>query len=88
LWAAQPAFRKEPIEGCAISTAEPLFRTALNGHEAVVKQLLTIRRMYVDSKDPDGRTPLWWATSGGHGAVVSLLLETEIVDTDSKDSDG
>ncbi|OKO90287.1 hypothetical protein PENSUB_13420 [Penicillium subrubescens] len=42
----------------------------------------------VDSKDPDGRTPLWWATLGGHGALVSLLLETGLVDIDSKDSDG
>jgi ankyrin repeat protein len=31
------------------------------GHEVIVKLLLKAKAD-VDSKDSDGRTPLWWAT--------------------------
>ena len=41
-----------------------------------------------DSKDEDGRTPLWWAAAGGHEAVVKLLVERDDVTADSKDYDG
>ena len=54
------------------------------GHEAVAKLLLETGKVDVDSKDSDGRTPLWWAAHGGHEAVARLLLETGEVDVDSK----
>ncbi|MCJ1474761.1 hypothetical protein MMC13_003421 [Lambiella insularis] len=38
-----------------------------------------------DSKDEDGRTPLWQAAERGHEAVVKLLLGREHVAADSKD---
>ena len=44
------------------------------GHEAVVKLLLE-QGAEVESKDEDGRTPLWRAARNGHEAVVKLLLE-------------
>jgi hypothetical protein len=58
------------------------------GHEAVVKMLLAIGKVEVDSKDNNGRTPLLWATQNGHEAVVRLLLATGKVDVDSKDNNG
>jgi len=41
-----------------------------------------------DSKDNNGRTPLWWAADGGHEAVVKLLVERDDVAADPKDKDG
>ncbi|EJT69113.1 hypothetical protein GGTG_13381 [Gaeumannomyces tritici R3-111a-1] len=58
------------------------------GREAVVKLLLATGKVDVDSKDKDGRTPLWCAAYNGHEAVVKLLLATGKVDVDSKDKDG
>jgi ankyrin repeat protein len=39
----------------------------------VVKLLLATDRVDPDSKDSNGRTPLWWAAGNGHEAVVKLL---------------
>ncbi|KAL8296144.1 hypothetical protein RB600_001571 [Gaeumannomyces tritici] len=58
------------------------------GHEAVVKLLLDTGKVDADSKDNNGRTPLWWAAADGHEAVVKLLLATGKVDVDSKDKYG
>src|ERR1700761_8285834 len=41
-----------------------------------------------DSKDIDGRTPLFWAARSGREAIVKLLLDNGKVDPDSKDKDG
>ena len=51
-----------------------------------MKLLLDTRKIDVDSKDSNGRTPLSWVAANGHEAIVKLLLETEKVDVDSKDS--
>jgi hypothetical protein len=63
-----------------------LHLAAYFGVVAVVKLLLD-KQADVDSKDGDGRTPLWWAAENGHEAVVKLLLDKQ-ADVDSKDGDG
>jgi ankyrin repeat protein len=49
--------------------------TSEHGLLSAVKELLLEKAVDVDSKDNDGRTPLWWAAENGHEAVVMLLLE-------------
>lgn len=41
-----------------------------------------------DSKDEEGRTPLWLAAESGHEQVVKLLVERDDVEADSKDKEG
>ncbi|KAI9674067.1 MAG: hypothetical protein M1822_009562 [Bathelium mastoideum] len=53
--------------------------------QMILKQVSSIN---IDTKDDDGRTPLWLAAEGGHEAVVQQLLATEKVDVDAKDEDG
>jgi ankyrin repeat protein len=65
-----------------------LHLAAFFGVEDVVKLLLDIGEVDVDSKDNDGQTPLSWACENGHAAVIKLLLETGKVNFDSKDSGG
>ena len=61
-----------------------------NGREAVVRLLLTSRKVKNgDVKDKNGWTALLWAAQQGHEAVVKLLLHSEKVkDGDAKDRDG
>ena len=63
-------------ESEAMNCRTLLIYAAENGHEAMVKQLLNIGHVDIDSKDTkSGRTPLAWAAANGHEAVVQLLLE-------------
>jgi ankyrin repeat protein len=65
----------------------PLSRTAMEGHEAVVKLLLE-KGAELESKDSDfGMTPLLQAAMDGHEAVVKLLLEKG-AELESKDKTG
>jgi ankyrin repeat protein len=53
----------------------PLWRAAVDGHEAVVK-LLIEKGANLECRDTKhGQTPLWQAAANGHEAVVKLLLE-------------
>jgi ankyrin repeat protein len=56
------------------------------GQEDVVKLLLDIRKVHIDVKDSDGRTPLLWAAGNGYAAVAKLLLDIGKFDMDVKDS--
>ncbi|KAF2174401.1 ankyrin, partial [Zopfia rhizophila CBS 207.26] len=71
-----------PVSTSSFTTASYL------GFEAVVKLLLETGKVDVDSKDAEGRTPLWLAAREGHKAVVKLPPETGKVDPDSKDAGG
>ncbi|KAJ5462387.1 hypothetical protein N7530_010592 [Penicillium desertorum] len=64
----------------------PLLLAAVNGDEAVVKQLLE-KGADLESKDDDGRTSLSWAAGNGYEGVVKQLLEKG-ADLESKDDDG
>lgn len=65
----------------------PLWWAARNGHEAVVKVLLAIDGIDVNSRDNlDGWTPLAWAAGNGHEAVVVLLLAKGGIDLNSRDN--
>jgi ankyrin repeat protein len=54
----------------------------------ILKLLVETGNVDVDSKDSEGRTPLFWAAAKGHEVVVKLLVETGNVDVNSKDSEG
>jgi ankyrin repeat protein len=60
---------------------------AFNGHDVIIRLLLAVGNVDVESKDRDGRTPLSWAAENGHEAVVRLLLATGNVHVESKDRD-
>jgi ankyrin repeat protein len=49
-----------------------------------MRLLLAPGAVDADTKDDDGRTPLWRAAREGHEAVVRLLLATGAVDADAK----
>jgi ankyrin repeat protein len=57
-------------------------------HEAIVKLLLQIGKVDVNSRDKSGRTPLSWAAEKGDETLVKLLLESGKVDVDSKNNSG
>jgi Ankyrin repeats (3 copies)/Ankyrin repeats (many copies) len=56
----------------------PLHAAAYSGNFEVVRILIEYDPAYINARDEDGETPLFWA-SGGHnfkdGSVVQLLLE-------------
>ncbi|TGO13827.1 hypothetical protein BPAE_0704g00010 [Botrytis paeoniae] len=63
-----------------------LLWAAKNGHEGVVRLLLTTSQVEVDLKDSGyNRTPLSWAARNGHEAVVKILLATSQIEADWKD---
>lgn len=59
---------------------------AKSGHEAVVRLLLAIDGVNVNSEDSYGQTPLYLAAQNGREAVVRLLLAIDGVNINSKDS--
>ncbi|KAH0536261.1 hypothetical protein FGG08_006856, partial [Glutinoglossum americanum] len=66
-----------------------LSRAAENGHEAVVKLLLGVESIDMNSKDwYNGQAALLWAAQNGHEAVVKMLLSVESIDVNSKDEGG
>jgi ankyrin repeat protein len=61
---------------------------AENGHEAVMRLLLDIRKVKINSKDNSDQTPLFWAYLKGHAPVVQLLLDTVKVKINPKNNYG
>ncbi|KAI0403025.1 hypothetical protein F4802DRAFT_608355 [Xylaria palmicola] len=55
----------------------PLLLAAENGHEAIVKLLLTTKQADPNIGENDGWTPLFVAAESGHEAIVKLLLATK-----------
>jgi len=58
------------------------------GHQEVVRQLLAVPRVDVNSKIKISWTPLSLAARNGHENVVKLLLETDQIDVKSKSKNG
>jgi len=58
---------------------------AEKGQVAMVKFLLAIEGIEVESKDKYNSTPLFRAAQNGHDGIVKLLLETAQVDVNAKD---
>ncbi|KAJ5701061.1 hypothetical protein N7488_008609 [Penicillium malachiteum] len=63
----------------------PICWAARNGHESIIKLLLVLENVDINSKNVRGETPLSWAAKNGHESVVKLLLATGIRDINSTD---
>jgi hypothetical protein len=64
-----------------------LWCAAALGGEVLVTRLAKLGCFEVDSRDMEGRTPLWWATRYGWEKVVQLLLDnivTSVIDIQDK----
>jgi ankyrin repeat protein len=59
---------------------------AARGNSGLVTFLLATRKVDIDSRTKNKRTPLSRAAEGGHEAVVKMLLETGQVEVDLKDT--
>jgi ankyrin repeat protein len=67
----------------------PLGVAAENGHEGVVRRLLTgPRQADPNARDENGQAPLFGAAYFGHTGVVKLLLEARGIDPQLCDTDG
>lgn len=52
-----------------------LLYAAKAGHEAVIKLLLGLKQVDIDSEDSQGLTPLSWAAANWNPSITKLLLE-------------
>ena len=66
----------------------PLILACVEGHDAVVQQLIAAPGIDVNVSDDDGNTPLIVAAFHNHGAVVAQLLAVEEIDANAKDTLG
>ena len=80
------------MEGCDINETDcggntPLVWAARNGHEGVVKILLSWDDVNPNKPDNNGESPLSGAAQTGHEGVVKILLRRDDVDLDRPDND-
>ena len=66
------------IDGCKI----PLSAAAQGGNDRIVRHLLSIINVNPDSRDSDGRTPLYWAAAEGNEDAVLVLLQKSNAETE------
>ncbi|KAK6523259.1 hypothetical protein TWF694_006148 [Orbilia ellipsospora] len=65
----------------------PLILAILNADHASVESLLE-HGASCESKDTNGRTPIWHAAGGGHGTILGLLLNVNDSSVNCGDKDG
>jgi ankyrin repeat protein len=63
------------------------YNAAKTGDEIGIRDLLA-DNIPADTKNIQGRSPLWQAACGGHQQVVKLLLETPNIDVDARGENG
>ena len=78
------------VKGCDINQTDctgsaPLIWAAFNGHEGVVKILLSRDDVNPDQRGMYNRTPLWGAAFYGHEGVVKMLLGRHDINPDTPD---
>jgi len=78
------------VDGCDINQTDctgsaPLVWAALNGHEGVVRVILSRDDINPDQCGMYGRTPLWCAAFYGYVGVVKMLLERDDIAPDTPD---
>jgi len=66
----------------------PLSHAARFGNEPIVKALLGVSNVDLNSKDNEGITPLMWAAEYGHSKVVDLLLGDDRLHQDLEEHNG
>ena len=66
----------------------PLILACVEGHDAVVQQLIAAPGIDVNVSDDDGNTPLILAAFHNHRVVVAQLLAVEEIDANAKDTLG
>ena len=66
----------------------PLLLATENGHEGIVKLLLSWNEVNSSSSSKNGRTPLLHAARNRHGGIVELLLARNEVNPDCSDVNG
>jgi ankyrin repeat protein len=64
-----------------------LHQAAREGHDAVIRQLLSYEAVSVNETDSGGLTPLHCAALYGHKSTITLLLRIPGVDIDAHDND-
>ncbi|KAK8135021.1 hypothetical protein PG984_007033 [Apiospora sp. TS-2023a] len=77
------------VGGWAPHTHRPLTLAARRGHDAIVKRLLLVESIDVNTTvNYWGRTPLTVALDNGHTAIAELLLRHKDINVDAKDGYG
>ncbi|CAG8982681.1 hypothetical protein HYALB_00000960 [Hymenoscyphus albidus] len=64
-----------------------LYNASKAGNKNMVQTLLA-QGVYPNSKDEQGRTPLWWSASNGHLSITTLLLGKDDIPLNEADREG
>jgi ankyrin repeat protein len=69
------------------SSDNALLKASKNGNEIIVRELLSLGRVSLKAKDPNGQTALHLAVSYNHKSIVRILLDKG-ADTEAEQSSG